>query len=412
MQACLEQLSSKAADGFLLHPAVFQTATTLYSTESSGISKGGMPVSVDCMAMPTTATAAATGIWDGSSSSAALTGALGVSLVASLQGVWYQEPRAVHPALWAAGAQAVDLSDLVYAVDWQVADAFAGSGTVRPQQTLRSRSSAGGSTRRLAALQLCQAASVAAADSVQVLHSHRTIQLKTVVLHSAGSLPAVLQPVAASAHAAVGAAAIAGVLKNLPYEMPFITSQLLDAECTAAGVGIGAEAYSLSAAPLPASLGGGGDLYGLATRGGGALCRPLLSYDEGQMPGGATASVAAAPVDSSSAYVITGGLGGLGLLTARWLAGSGAGSLVLLSRSGLAASASDSASIVRSTALLAIAKCDVSSSEDARLLAELARSHSGRFCGVVHTAGLQVGGGARYHLLLWAGTCAFQACLI
>jgi protease-4 len=94
-----------------------------------------------------------------------------------------------------------------------------------------------------------------------------------VSLHTTGSLPA--QHQLAPAQPAVGAAAIAGVMKSLPYEMPFMSSQLLDTEASSSSSGAGSRAYAMSAAPLAASL--QADLYGVAAR-GGALHRPLLMY--------------------------------------------------------------------------------------------------------------------------------------
>jgi hypothetical protein len=294
----------------------------------------------------------------------------------------------LEPSL-AASAQGIDLSDLVYQVEWQAADSLAGAAAsaaiCQPQLALVSGSSSRGSARQLAALQLCQTASAAAADAVQLLHSHRSSQLKAVALHTTGSLPA--QHQLAPAPPAVGAASIAGIMKNLPYEMPFMSSQLLDIDASSTS-GAGSSAYAMSAALLAASL--QADLYGVAAR-GGTLHRPLLMYaaagTDSSSPAGHQAT---APVDGSSTYAITGGLGGLGMLTANWLAGSGARSLVLLSRSGQAASAGDVAAILNSPALVVVSKCDVSFSEDARLLAATARAQSHRFGGIVHTAGLQV----------------------
>ena len=388
MHASLAALSSKAADGFILHPAVLQAATTDCGS-SSGAAESRVPAGIEAVCLPTAATAVAAASWSAGGAAAAL--AAGGSLAASLHGMQWCAAQQLEPSL-AASAQAIDLSDLVYQVEWQAADSLAGAAAGaaigQPQLALLSGSSSMGSARQPAALELCQTASVAAADAVQLLHSHRSSQLKTVSLHTVGSLPA--QHQLAPAQPAVGAAAIAGVMKNLPYEIPFISSQLLDTEASSSG-GAGSRAYAMSAVPLAASL--QADLYGVAAR-GGALHRPLLMYAAGAGSSSPAGQQATAPVDGSSTYAITGGLGGLGMLTANWLAGSGARSLVLLSRSGQAASAGDAAAILNSSALVVVSKCDVSFSEDARLLAATARAQNHRFGGIVHTAGLQVSAGS------------------
>jgi hypothetical protein len=388
MHASLAPLSSKAADGFIMHPSVLQAATTSCSSSSR------VPAGIEAVCLPTAATAVGAASWSAGGGAASLVAARSGSLAATLHGMQWCAAQQLEPSL-AASAQAIDLSDLVYQVEWQAADSLAGvaasAAIGQPQLALVSGSSSRGSARQLAALQLCQTASVAAADAVQLLHSHRSSQLKTVSLHTTGSLPA--QHQLAPAQPAVGAAAIAGVMKNLPYEMPFMSSQLLDTEASSSSSGAGSRAYAMSATPLAASL--QADLYGVAAR-GGALHRPLLMYAaagagaDSSSPAGEQAT---APVEGSSTYAITGGLGGLGMLTANWLAGSGARSLVLLSRSGQAASAGDAAAILHSPALVVVSKCDVSFSEDARLLAATTRAQSHRFGGIVHTAGLQVSAG-------------------
>ena len=401
MYASLAALSSKAADGFIMHPTVLQAATT--DCGSSRVLAG-----IEAVCLPTAATAVGSTSWSAGGAAASLTAAHGSSLAATLHGMQWCAAQQLEPSL-AASAQAIDLSDLVYQVEWQAADSLAGaaaSAAIRqPQLALVSGGSSRGSARQLAALQLCQTASVAAADAVQLLHSHRSSQLKTVSLHTTGSLPA--QHQLAPAQPAVGAAAIAGVMKNLPYEMPFMSFQLLDTEASSSSSssssssGAGSRAHAMSAAPLAASL--QADLYGVAAR-GGALHRPLLMYAAaGADSSGPAGEQAMAPVDGSSTYAITGGLGGLGMLTANWLAGSGARSLVLLSRSGQAASAGDAAAILHSPALVVVSKCDVSFSEDARLLAATKRAQSHRFGGIVHTAGLQVSAGCSGAGLGWAG---------
>lgn len=378
--ADLAPLSVKAADGFIVQPAVLQAAALECSGSSSGV-----PAAASSVCLPAAATVASAAAWSAGGAAATLVASGSSSLAVALQGVQYCTPQQLEPSL-AAAPRALDVVDTVYQLEWQAADSLAASAlaaVAQPQTALAAAPVGTRGGRPLAALALSQAASVAAAGAVQMLHSHVRAPIKALTLHAADSVPA--QPQMVATQPAVGVAAIAGVLKNLPYEMPFISAQVLDTESASSNAGaFSGRAFALSAAALPASL--QSDLYGVAAR-GGALHRPLLTYAAAPDSNGQPAAPAA--VGTSGTYVITGGLGGLGLMTASWMASSGTHALVLLSRSGVA-SASDSATITRASALISIAKCDVSISEDARLLAATARSQTHRFSGIVHTAGLQV----------------------
>lgn len=375
--ASLEGLSVKAADGFIVQPAVLQAAAAGPSAHAAG--QASVPASIGAVYVPTAATAIASASWSVRGADCALTSPRRPDAAACMQSIQHCE---LEPAFKAAAA--LDAAETLYQLEWQAAAVM--PVLAGPQAAALAAFCRGsGSRQRLANLGLSQEASVAAADVVQLLHSHRSTPMTAVALHSAGGMPA--QQQLSSAQPRVGAAAIAGVLKNLPFEMPFLTAQLLDTQPTGSDGNAG-RPYGLSTAPLQSSL--QADLYGVAAR-GGALHRPLLGYGAAaDAPDGSGRQAAA--VERDSTYVITGGLGGLGLLTAQWMAGGGAPALVLLSRSGVAASAGDARSITHSSTLMVVSKCDVSFSEDARLLASLARGQSWRFGGTVHTAGLQVSG--------------------
>ncbi|MCC5578825.1 SDR family NAD(P)-dependent oxidoreductase [Microtetraspora sp. AC03309] len=81
------------------------------------------------------------------------------------------------------------------------------------------------------------------------------------------------------------------------------------------------------------------------------------------------------PVRSDATYLITGGFGGVGLLTAEWLVQHGARHLVLVGRSGAPAGATDRIAAMRSVgAEVHFAKADIASrTEVADLLEDLAR---------------------------------------
>jgi myxalamid-type polyketide synthase MxaB len=92
---------------------------------------------------------------------------------------------------------------------------------------------------------------------------------------------------------------------------------------------------------------------------------------------------------SDGTYLITGGLGGLGLLVAQWLVERGAKHLVLLSRSGLNPSASERLEkLEQAGACVKVVLADVSDSEQvARVLSEIEQS-SPPLRGIIHAAGV------------------------
>ena len=98
----------------------------------------------------------------------------------------------------------------------------------------------------------------------------------------------------------------------------------------------------------------------------------------------------AGALNPDATYLITGGLGALGLHVARWLVDRGARSLVLASRTGEAAAAAMPAldQLKAAGANIVVARADVSRREDVqRLLAEIAASQA-PLRGIVHAAGV------------------------
>ncbi|WP_116047453.1 type I polyketide synthase [Amycolatopsis palatopharyngis] len=112
--------------------------------------------------------------------------------------------------------------------------------------------------------------------------------------------------------------ALRGLVRVLAYEHPELAASLVDLDPL--------ESVQDSARHLLAELGGGGAEDEVAWRGGSRLVARL-----GRAPAPSGTSGPIARPDQG--YVITGGLGGLGLLLAGWLAGRGAGKIVLNGRS-------------------------------------------------------------------------------
>jgi hypothetical protein len=129
------------------------------------------------------------------------------------------------------------------------------------------------------------------------------------------------------------------------------------------------------------------DVFGVAAR-QGTLYRPLMTYG-GEVAASAGLSGRHLPLGSADCNaMLTGGLGGIGLMAAAWLVGRGVGGIVLLGRSGL--SPAGLLSLTSSAALVTVVKCDASSSEDSLGAAHAARAHSRALSAILHAAGVQV----------------------
>jgi NADPH:quinone reductase-like Zn-dependent oxidoreductase/trans-aconitate methyltransferase/acyl carrier protein len=87
-------------------------------------------------------------------------------------------------------------------------------------------------------------------------------------------------------------------------------------------------------------------------------------------------------------YLISGGLGGFGLATARWMVHRGARNLVLLGRSGAATAETRRAvaELEKAGAKVVVAKADVSREDDVRRVLEAATSNLPPLRGVLHAA--------------------------
>ena len=101
---------------------------------------------------------------------------------------------------------------------------------------------------------------------------------------------------------------------------------------------------------------------------------------------GRIARTASPKINGEGTYLITGGLGGLGLHAARWLVACGARRLMLIGRTAPSPSAAAAvAELTRSGATIDVRAADVSQRSDVdRVLAEL----QSPLRGVIHAAGV------------------------
>ena len=118
---------------------------------------------------------------------------------------------------------------------WQTRPAAVPCFTGDSASMVACRGGCHGSKRALQPLRLCQAAVEACVSSLRLLQEHKTIlPTRSLVLHSFGA--AALEPppgAPRSAEATVGAAAVLGIMKCLPYELPSLTVAPVDAGAAA-----------------------------------------------------------------------------------------------------------------------------------------------------------------------------------
>jgi acyl transferase domain-containing protein/acyl carrier protein len=136
----------------------------------------------------------------------------------------------------------------------------------------------------------------------------------------------------------------------------------------------------------------------VATPGTKRYAARLQSWSAGLSAGGVRPVVAAADsvvlpvvVVRSGTYVVTGGLGGLGMAFSRWLVQRGAGHVVLVGRKEPSAVARDAAEqLVRGTgAKMVFARADVADAGALRAALDgCGCGDASRFCGVLHAAGV------------------------
>jgi acyl transferase domain-containing protein/acyl carrier protein len=99
-------------------------------------------------------------------------------------------------------------------------------------------------------------------------------------------------------------------------------------------------------------------------------------------------------VRRDGSYLITGGLSGLGLLTAGWLARQGAGRLILIGRRGVAAEAAAEIEQIRASGTMVVVEAlDVCDGAALEALLERARLDGAPLRGVIHSAGVLDDGG-------------------
>jgi phthiocerol/phenolphthiocerol synthesis type-I polyketide synthase D len=166
--------------------------------------------------------------------------------------------------------------------------------------------------------------------------------------------------------------ALRGLVRVLAYEHPDLRTTLVDLDITRDPLSaLTAELTPQQAAPNFDDI--------IAWRGGQRyverLCRATLGEP-----------VRDAVVESGASYIVTGGLGGLGLVFARWLVDSGAGRVVLNGRSEPSDEQRKVLAELESRAEIAVVCGDVASAGVAQRLVAAAEDQNRRLRGILHGA--------------------------
>ena len=197
-------------------------------------------------------------------------------------------------------------------------------------------------------------------------------------------------------------ATVEGITTVAQQELPWLTARHIDLDPGAAGGGLDSQAVGsllaeLAAAPLPS----------VALRNGR---RWLRGFEQVTVSADAAGLPAGPGLADRGVYLITGGLGGIGITLAEDLARVNRARLVLVSRSGLPDREKWDASLAESPdgrvsrgiaavrrmeeagAEVLVLAADVTSAADLRLVRDEALSRFGRINGIIHAAGVPGGG--------------------
>jgi hypothetical protein len=221
-----------------------------------------------------------------------------------------------------------------------------------------------------------------AANLLQLLRVFKSAQITRLAVSTHGSSALPIQQLFGNKYRTglnTDIATLAGILKNLPYELPQVSATMLD---------LGQLDFGQSpatAAVVPNELFSERDS---ASR-GRVLFTPRMEYASS---GGNIQQLQHLTTAFSlhRSFMVTGGLGGLGMLTAAWASLSGQGGTVLLGRSAHTSVVKAAQAAVAGGLNVAM-KCDAAFSEDALAAASLGPMLGLQSNGTFHAAGLQVG---------------------
>ncbi len=300
----------------------------------------------------------------------------------------------------------------IYSISWRAAAPCLGDGDIltpngnRFAVTLHAhgcprRARAGGKPRT--ASKPAQSATISAAHFLQFLQHHRKLPTQAMsIVHAAVTHPT---PEGSRAAADLAPASVQGIIRCFPYELPQMKIALHQSDPLAAGI---AAQSGLSIIPVghAASSGLVADAFGRSSQ-QGVISVPQMGYNPAAgtavsnpistTPGSAHLS-GLGPVcggmpdtpGAQSGLMVTGGLSGLGLMSAEWVLQNGSAHAVLLGRTGRMAGSAEAALVSSTARCIQAMRCDVAVSTEGQEAAAAAACGGWKLGGILHAAGLQV----------------------
>lgn len=369
-------LNSPACSGYVLHPVILEVGFSDCILCHLNKKQASLPVGFEVLRLPTSYNKLDTLVHTaGGSTMGTATSTVHEVHCIGVKSDWIDLPNrsANSPSLNI-------LSKLVYEVEWKARDHQQAISV--PSRTCLAPNWHSASLRRpsvLGSSGMGQAVTASTASMLEMLAAGKQSGVRNCQAQVRRCLLAerCIVPTSIS----TSSAAALAILNNLPYELPSITAHLCHNDPGRLG---GDSLVSLGWQPSQY------DMYGVAALGGVNFCPKLVYTYRGLAGPSGTTYGALAQESTRFSSMITGGLGGLGMLTAQWLSASTPCSLVLSSRSGLAPQGAHIRFGDGGNALVACAKCDVCFMEGAQATVSIGRFHDQNLCSTVHAAGAQV----------------------
>ena len=248
-----------------------------------------------------------------------------------------------------------------------------------------------------------QQATTSAANFLQILRHHRLLRRQAISVSHASAVHAT--PERALDAADMAPASVQGIVRCFPYELPQMQVSLHQTDAHAPGMALHS-GVSISMPKGAETSDVVGDAFGRALQ-QGVMSLPRMAYHSipatpqdtytGVMPPESLPSTSSKPTcdgrfstpGAQSGFMVTGGLSGLGLMSAEWMLQNGSAHAVLLGRTGRMAGLAEATAVSSTVSCTHAMRCDVAVSTEAQAAAAAASCGGWQLGGVLHAAGLQ-----------------------
>lgn len=248
-----------------------------------------------------------------------------------------------------------------------------------------------------------QSATLAAAHFLEFLQQHRKLPAQALSIIQTSLTHQI--PVGFHGATDLSPASVQGVIRCFPYELPQMTVAVHQTDPHTHAT---ATQSSLRIVPATKATSSSimGDAFGRATQ-QGLTSLPHMAYNAAaswESPHSPLDLSSSGPMHThapigrglpalpgaQSGVMVTGGLSGLGLMSAEWVLQSGTIHAVLLGRSGRMAGLVEASAVSRSMHFVQAMRCDVAVCTEGHAAAAAGASGGWKLGGVLHAAGLQV----------------------